>query len=199
MSKRLTFWASVVLVSLMAAAPTVDACSTSEYKTITMQHSVGSSSPYSVQYAIHFSFEYPSGYKRISTYAKSNPGAPFSVRFARGTGALGCVQRTDTVFGVNVNWPYSEARNAREAADRTVTGLGTPELVSQRSFTMVAGIAADLLVFRDPRMPDTPEERAVFFDFDGRIWNVFIYSDTARAEQAELDFEHMLETFKILP
>jgi hypothetical protein len=47
-------------------------------------------------------------------------------------------------------------------------------------------------------MPETPEERAVFSDFEGRIWDIFVYSDAGRTEQAKLDFEHIIQTFRML-
>lgn len=39
----------------------------------------------------------------------------------------------------------------------------------------------------------------VFLDVDGRLWNIFIYSRTSKAEEAKRDLEHIISTFKILP
>jgi hypothetical protein len=183
----------LVLVATMAMAPVVVGCDTSEYHTFSFTHSTGTDSPYSVRETISFSFEYPSGYKKIMTYAKNNRAAPIAVRFARATGAFGCVRPADTVFAVNIGWPSRESYDAKEAADRTIAGLGSPELVQERSPTIVAGIPAELLVFGATQMP----ERAVFFDFDGRIWKIFIYSQSSGADQAKVDFEHIVETFKV--
>ena len=152
-----------------------------------------------MEYVTHFSFEYPSGYRKVMTDARSEPPAPLVVRFAKATGVFGCVRQTDTCFGVSIIWPSREARDALEAVDRVISGLDDPNLVRERSSAAVAGIPAVQVAYRDPRVLDRPEMREVFFDYGGRIWNIFIYSETSRAEQAKLDFVHVVQTFKILP
>ncbi len=199
MSIRHAFRACLLLVALTVTAPVVSGCDTSEYHTFSFTHTTGTDSSYSVRETVAFSFAYPSGYRKVMTYAKSNRAAPVAVRFARATGSFGRVRQTDTVFAVNIEWPGREWRDAKEAVDRAISGLDSLELVRERSAATVAGIPAEQVAYHDPRMPETPEAREVFFDHDGRIWNILIYSETIGAEQAKLDFEHIVQTFKILP
>lgn len=190
------FW---VLVWSMLAALVAGGCSsTPPYKTFSFEHRTKPNAQYPVEQVTHFSFEYPRGYKRSGTYAKDDPVPPIIVWFARATGTFGCVRRTDTIFGVNVGWS-PESGNATEAASRALSALGDGGLVRERSSVMVGGLTGEQVVYHDPRQPNAPEVRAVFFDYEGRIWEIYIYSETARAEQAKLDFDHIIQTFKILP
>ena len=128
------------------------------------------------------------------TYAKNNRAAPIAIRFALPTGAFGCVRAADTVFAVNVEWPGSESRDANEALDRTISGLGSRQQSYETTSTTVDGQPAELLVAHTA-MP----EREVFFDYEGRIWEIFIYSESSQADQAKLDFQRIIDTFRILP
>ena len=186
-----------VLLALLLLALTMGAC-TSEYKTYTFFHQSKPQPHYQTAYTTHFSFEYPRDYRRVSTYTRSAPNAPVSVRFAKG-GIFSCSGTgTDTTFGFSVKTPTLERRNAKAAVDRTILGLGDSSLVYERGSITVDGLPAELLAYHDPRMPDHLDVRDVFFDFDHRIWHIFIYSDTSGAEQARMDFDHILESFKIL-
>jgi len=40
--------------------------------------------------------------------------------------------------------------------------------------------------------------REVYFDYNGLIWRIDIRSDSTTAEEDKADFEHVLQTFKIL-
>ena len=181
----------MVLVAVMMAL-LAGACSAPEYRTFEFEHSTRPSSAYETPVITRFSFEYRSEYRKVMTYAKDNRAAPLEVRFALATGAFGCVRPADTVFGVNIDWPDRDWRDAKEAVDRTIAGLVSPELVRERSSITVAGIPAELLVC-DTAMP----ERAVFFDYEGRIWNIFVYSQSSQADQAKLDFEHVVASFRL--
>ena len=190
---------SWLLVGFVLAAIVAGGCSSSPYKTFSFEHRVKPNAQHPVEQVTHFSLEYPRDYRRISTYVKPDPVPPIIVRFARATGTFGCVRRTDTVFGINIGWGSRGMWNAMEAVDGAISGLGDPDLVHERSSVTVAGTAGEQVVYHDPRQPSAPEVRAVFFDYDGRIWEVYIYSETARAEAAKLDFAHIIQTFKILP
>jgi hypothetical protein len=180
-----------IFVSLLALALLASAC-TAPYRTYTFLHETKPVTGYGVGYRTHFSFEYPAGYKLVNKYAQSAPQAPINVRFSSGT----------TTFGVNVGLPNRDTRNSKMAADKTVDSvvsfLNDPTLI-QRSAANISGIAAEIIVFPDNRGPGNLMVQAMFFDFDDRIWDLFIYSQISSAEQAKLDLEHIVETFKILP
>jgi hypothetical protein len=40
--------------------------------------------------------------------------------------------------------------------------------------------------------------REVFFAVNGILWNISTYSSAAKADEAKLVFEHMINTFKVL-
>ncbi len=192
---------AVVFSTLVILAAMAAACGgTSAYKTFTFDHRTKpNAQDHPVEQVTHFSFEYPGGYRKSGTYARDDPNAPVSVRFVRATGTLGCTRLNDTVFGINIGLGFSGYRNAAEAASRAVSALGDGGLVRERSVATVAGLTGVQVVYHDPRMPGTPEVRTVFFDYGGRTWDVFIYSESAGAEQARLDFEHIVQTFSIPP
>ncbi len=193
--KLVIFLSALAVVAAMAAA-----CGgTSPYKTFSFDHRTKPSAQNAAEQVTHFSFEYPRDYRRTSTYVKPDPVPPIGVRFARATGTLGCVRQTDTVFGINIGYGFSGYMNAAESASRAVSALGEGGLVREHSSIIVAGLTGDQVVYHDPRQPNAPEVREVFFDYDGRIWDLYIYSEAALAEQARLDFEHIIQTFKILP
>ena len=50
----------------------------------------------------------------------------------------------------------------------------------------------------DPKIGATIT-REVFFSVNGVLWNIFIYSAVAKTDEAKLDFEHIIDTFKVLP
>lgn len=189
---------SRLLVGSILAALVASGCSTSTYKTFVFEHRTEPNAQYPVEQVTHFSFDYPRDYRRISTYAKPDPVPPIGVRFAKATGTFGIVRPTDTFFGIGIGWS-PEQSNASEAVNRLISGLGAPSQVYERSSLVVAGITGEQVIYHDARMPNTPEAREVFFDYDGRVWNICICSTDGFAEQARLDFEHIIQTFKILP
>lgn len=171
------------LIALMVMVPILAGCNTSQYKTYTLKHG-----------AVHFSFEYPSRYEKQSEYLQSSELAPIGIRFVhRQPDAPG----KDTVFGVNISRLAPEWPDAKAAVARIIS-LGNTIQVTEQSLTTVAGISGELVVYLDSRMPNTPSIREVFFVFDGLLWNIFIYSDVSKADQAKADFNQILQTFKIL-
>lgn len=190
---------SWLLGALLLASVAVGGCSSSAYKMFSFEHRVKPTPQHPEEQITHFSFEYPRAYRRSGTYAKDDPVPPIIVRFARATGTLGCVRRTDTVFAITIGLGFPGYTNATEAASRAISALGEGGVVREHSSVTVAGLTGDQVVYHDPRQPAAPEVSAVYFDYGGRIWNIYIYSETTRADQARLDFEHVIQTFKILP
>ena len=178
LQKQLKFWSFLILVILVA--PFVVSCTTSQYKTYTLKHN-----------AIAFSFEYPSGYKKILNYLKSNPEAPIGIRFALGVSK-------DPVFGVDIAGLYSEKVDPQDAA--RISGSHTPEQELERTSITVAGIPGELVAYSSTDFQNAPSvTREVFFSVNGVLWNIYIYSAPDKADEAKTDFEHIISTFKVLP
>ena len=182
-NKHKMLWISLGLIALMVVAPTLAGCNTSQYKTYSLKHG-----------AAHFSFEYPSRYEKQSEYLRSSEHAPIGIRFVH---RQPDAPSKDTVFGLNISRLAPEWPDAKAAVARLISGLDDTKATEQSPIT-VAGISGELVVYLDSRMPDTPSVREVFFVFNGLLWNIFIYSDVSKADQAKADFEQILQTFKIL-
>jgi hypothetical protein len=182
-NKQQTLWVSVGLIVLVVMVPILSGCNTSQYKTYTLKHG-----------SVHFSFEYPSSYKKQSEYLRPSEDAPIGIRFIhRQPDAPG----KDTVFGLNISQPSPEWPDAKGAVARIIS-LGNTIQVTEQSPITVAGISGELVAYLDSRMPNTPSVREAFFVFDGLLWNIGIYSDVSKADQAKADFDYILQTFKIL-
>jgi hypothetical protein len=182
-NKQQTLLISLGLTALMVVVPTLTGCKISQYKTYTLNHG-----------AVHFSFEYPSCYEKQSEYLQSSELAPIGIRFVHRQ--LNAPSK-DTVFGVSISPPAPEWPDAKGAVARIIS-LGNTIQVTEQSLITIAGISGELVVYLDSRMPDTPSIREVFFVFDGLLWNIFIYSDVSKADQAKADFNQILQNFKIV-
>lgn len=183
MDKQQTLWISLGLIALMIVVPTLTGCNTSQYKMYTLKHG-----------AVHFSFEYPSYYKKQSEYLQSSELAPIGIRFVHRQPNAPSV---DTIFGVNISPPAPEWPDAKGAVARIIS-LGNTIQVTEQSPITVAGISGELVAYLDSRMPDTASAREVFFVFDGLLWNIYIGSDVSKADQAKADFSQILQSFKIV-
>jgi len=107
------------------------------------------------------------------------------------------------VEGTSITYP-----DADTALEHHIQLYVEPENILERSTISMAGISAELLVyFHEPElMPEAPSSsldvikvtRVVYFDYNDLLWEIEIESDEDRADVAEADFEHLLETFQIL-
>ena len=176
MKKQLKFL--ICILVLVLTAPTVVSCTSSQYKTYTLKDN-----------GISFSFEYPSGYKKILSYIQDNPAAPIGVRFAL---------NNDPVLIVNIAGNLSE-KNPDLNAVAITAGSHTPQQETERSSITIGGTTGVLVVyvFPDTQVPSTIT-REVFFNINGILWNIDTYSRATKADEAKLVFEHMINTFKIL-
>jgi hypothetical protein len=160
-----------------------------------------------------FSFEYPVSFEEPDIDLVN--GAPYSTlvishRMAKGTEGV-------SRFAVIVSKTSSKFPNARAKLDYYVgllqggfSGGGMdPEYVApnlqERVPIIVNGIQGEMIVWTCQWIPDfypgTKRDaisRDVYFDWGGLIWEIGFVSHTDRAEQAKVEFEHLLETFQIL-
>ena len=78
------------------------------------------------------------------------------------------------------------------------------QLLERRPVT-ISGVEGELSAFVEEWVVlaarDTPKLRYVrwaYFDYDGLVWEIEAEAEEELAEQVRVDFEHVLETFKIL-
>jgi hypothetical protein len=168
----------ICILVLVLTAPTIVSCTSSQYKTYTLKHN-----------GISFSFEYPSGYKKILSYIQDNPAAPIGVRFAL---------NNDPVLMVNIAGDLSENNPDLNAA-AMAAGSHTTQQETERSSITIGGTTGVLVAYSYPdRSLTSTVTREVFFAVNGILWNISTYSSAAKADEAKLVFEHMINTFKVL-
>jgi hypothetical protein len=181
MKKRLIFWLLLILVVSVAfgassCTQNVTSGTNSNYKTYSLKH-----------YGVSFSFEYPVGYKTILSYIQNNPDASIGVHFSW--------QRADPIFGIDINSPVAEQVDATTAAN--TAGSHTPDEEIERISIAIAATTGELVAYNSGYQYAPTINRAVYFDVNGVLWSISIYSSTANADKAENDFEHIISTFKV--
>jgi len=170
----------LILTALFLFIPFICSCTIPAYRTYTLRH-----------YDYKFSFEYPSGYKKIQSYIQNNPDAPLAVRFA--------LEGKDPVLGVSINSPRSINQQDPAIAANT-SGGHSPDQELERSSILIAGENGEMVVyssFTDSTQNTPLIVRDLFFRYNGTLWSVFIYSSPDKADEARLDFEHIIQTFKL--
>jgi hypothetical protein len=161
----------------------------------------------------HFSFEYPAHYRKYSAHATVEDRT-ISIWFHDKVPPKGSTYGYIHIFVEGASDSYPDAAAALE---HTLSGFvepgpydeEEPQRLLERSSLTIAGIPAELIVYSygyDRIWGESPGSvailiriaREVYFDHNGLIWNIVIESDEDRADVAEGDFEHLLETFQIL-
>lgn len=165
---------------------------------------------------IRFSFEYPSHYKvnEVQT-SKQEKGAVIVILWDKlPTDGL----RYDVIhFGVaKKKVGYT---NPEESIAEIIAGLPS-EYITEKSTVTMGGIQGELLrySYRDPGTDqpryfwscspslkrlntDLPLIRiriVAYFDDGDRMWRIEVDTTEKKADQAKADFEHIIQTFKIL-
>jgi hypothetical protein len=164
----------------------------------------------------HFSFEYPAHYKKTSAGAEVEDKI-IHIGLRDEVPSKGS---TDGFIVIKVEGAGDTYPDATAALEDNLSGFVEPDYYDEdaeeepkrlleRSTITVAGISAELIVYSygyDHIWDESSGSavillriaREVYFDYDGLIWNLVIKSDEDRADVAEADFEHLLETFQIL-
>lgn len=166
----------------------------------------------------HFSFEYPAHYEKYAAiYNEDLDDRGISIGFNDKVPSKGSTNGFIEVLAEGAGITYPDATAALED---TLSGFVEPDYYDEdaeeepkrlleRSTITVAGIPAELIVYSygyDLIREESSDSsviliriaREVYFDHDDLIWNLVIESDEDRADVAEADFEHLLETFQIL-
>ena len=181
MKKRLKLWLLLILVVSVALGASsctqnVTSGTNSKYKTYTLKH-----------YGVSFSFEYPVGYKTILSYIQDNTEASIGVHFSW--------HGADPIFGIDINSHIAEQVDPTTAEN--TAGSHTPDEEIERISIAIAGITGELVAYNSGYQYAPSINRAVYFDVNGVLWSISIYSSTANADKAENDFEHIISTFKV--
>jgi len=162
----------------------LSSCEGSEYKTFEQMKGVD-----------HYSFEYPSGYRVILNHAYSSPQAVNGVRLV---GKL--PDGSEIVLGVNIGNPSAEYSDAKGAVDRLLSVTGRELL--ERSTDTVSGISCEMVTLYTETTDSLTSKFAKtthFVDYNSRIWDFYVYAERDKAEPVKATFEHLFDTFKILP
>lgn len=138
----------------------------------------------------HYSFEYPATYRLTMNHHYSDPRAVNGVRFV---GKLS--DGSEIVLVVNISNPSVEyTRAPADRIDRTLSVAGRELL--ERSTGTVSGVSCELITL----YTETSNiMRQAFFEYNERSWDFYVYSKRGNAEQVKADFEHLFNTFTLLP
>jgi hypothetical protein len=179
----------LLLASLMVTLP---GCNNSEYRTFTFKKGV------------NFSFEYPSHYKieDVRAYEQEQVSGKVILydKLSSKVSLFGFINIT--IIDASEKFP-----NARVVIEQIASNELKKDIL-ERTTININGIPAELIVYSSKigMIPEAPPKsweivrinRTVCFDYSGLIWVIIIESDEDKADQAKADFEHLLQTFKIL-
>ena len=116
---------------------------------------------------------------------------------------------SDTAFSITVESSGGLFPSAQAALDRLLYSYEHPIydnrfVLLERSSVEVSGSTGEIIVFSIMMAPDyylgphPAVGREIFFDRNGMIWDIALYSHETIAQQTESEFERILETFQIL-
>ena len=166
---------------------------------------------------VHFSFEYPADCKS-QDHIRTNTGV--QLNFDREVVKGGWADKdllidADKIL-VSVNpASYEPKTRLEETVSQITEGFNVVQTLERSSVTIGDGITGEQLVYSfdegSSRMPmlDAPQKgrpkygpliqtgRSVYFNYGEFAWFIDMYSYTDE-EQTKADFEHVLQTFKIL-
>jgi len=139
-----------------------------------------------------FSFEYPTYYKKIATDTggQHDMNKSFKVTFTRTKRINGL---TDNFFEITIGSPNIY---------QVLSGPGADDVIVQDQYeTEVAGKPATIVTFtsRGFHNPNTITKAAFLKVDDVWTWSIVLRSEEAGMEQGTTDFQHIIDTFKIIP
>lgn len=159
------------------------------------------------RFGIKYSFEYPASYvdRTQITYYTPSEGSGYALIF--------CAFRTNYVkYGhkiitIDTFESYPNAEAAVEGRLNYLNNIKTyPDdkfLLKERYETKIADIRGTAVAYSisdydSNYVESTNIVREVYFSYKERIWNISIESPEELADEAEKDFEHILETFQFV-
>lgn len=159
--------------------------------------------------AAQFSFEYNTKYKISYTKTLQDVTKFLELAVVDLIAPLNKKTKDYTSMGILVGAGNILARDAESEMTNNLKKYSTSmgfQLLEQSDIT-VSGVPAKLIAYKernilpiDRGLTEPPFEvlREVYFDYNGLIWRIDIRSDSTTAEEDKADFEHVLQTFKIL-
>ena len=190
----------ILFIAIMATSVTLDACSST----------TGSNNPGYVletltKRDISFSFEYPVGYEKSDPNPYDTAGSSADVVGER---YLALYNDTKTSKQINIQlWiPTSDYPSAKARLDyyaSNIENVGQNPEITERSPLSVAGIDGEKLVYTylledSTDMPNRINCWIVAFEGKGQIWFISMGTNMLETDEAQADFEHLINTFKIL-
>ncbi|MFC2035816.1 hypothetical protein ACFLUJ_06825 [Chloroflexota bacterium] len=161
----------------------------------------------------HFSFKYPSRYEPEIVRTETGPLGPetYVVLFTSTTGHA-IVEYHDAEILVHIGNIEARGRNSEEAAEFNISYWSRDEdfRLIERSSIEVAGIRGEQIVYSyvnefTPHVSlgmhsvNKPAiRRGVFFDYNGQSWSISVTGHESIDDIVKKDYNHILETFKII-
>jgi hypothetical protein len=197
----------VFLIGTLVLSACNNSESTSEYKTLTVQN-----------YVANFSFEYRAYYNDLdgphivddASYRFTNvdilaPKAHQTIGNPEPNGS-GTVEMEYVPAHINIRASDAIKNPDRPAAVRindSITNWGKwPNFQLLEKFNLsVSGIQAELIAYQVDGFfvgPDLKYCAQVSFDYNGLQWDIEAEADINMSETVRTDFDHVIETFKIL-
>jgi hypothetical protein len=143
----------------------------------------------------HYSFERPAAYKQTVNLAVSSPLADNGVRFV---GKLSDGSEIDLV--VNIGAHHADTPDAQAATEKEISVAGR-ELIN-RSPGTISGLSCEIITEYTESLPQnnitSKYQMITYFDYNGRLWDIVVYSERGDSEQVNALFNHVIETFKLL-
>jgi hypothetical protein len=191
------------LLGLFTASSMISGCqntSINEFKIFVMKEGI-----------IHLSFEYNSSYNIAEVQPLKNDGKlSGDIAYVTLVGPLIKETRDHTRVNIIIIIPNElipDAKSGIERAEKNASSWSDYKLLNKYDL-IIDGIPAYRIDYQDrsivPAIAGVSNEpfieviREVDFDANGYVWMIQITSDSSTAEADKLDFEHILQTFKVL-
>jgi hypothetical protein len=197
-----------LLTTLLMSSITFGGCNNNPFRTMTVKNKIAS-----------FSFEYSSFYEDHEgpTVLDKLTGVELSSPKKR----VSSINPNPMEKAKTVTIEYVPARidvDVYDARDRNATAhgdlenwllkLGDDINILERKAVIVSGVQGEQVVFTgSPLFPirsstDQPKPieytRTTYFDYAGLIWNIEAVYEASMDERLKVDYEHIVQTFKIL-
>ncbi len=159
----------------------------------------------------HFSFEYPSYY---AVGYQSMPGVPSTNAGLHSVPIEEFYEGSVKDIDIHIHYTGGGFPDAETAMKERIAQIKreTNVQIREQVRIIIAGIEGWELVASfeekpfpppgdDAGLPRDPEHiisRDLFFDYQGMMWQISLYTDVGSYEQTNADFEHVLGTFRIL-
>jgi len=194
-------WKPLLLIlSLLVNIIGISGLGCSDYRTFTLREGIA-----------HLSFQYPSRYELDSVnLGNIYLGASTDIFFF--TAPLKAPDLHDAMIEIYVSNPYEKWSNSDESIASYLSFWSRDEgfQLMERSSVTVAGVQGTQIVYyrtshlAEPTNPGIPMVRTpvivrkVFFDYKNQIWRISVMGHESLADIINADFEHIVQTFKIL-